>query len=173
MRGHAPRLFAVACRILKNDQDGADAVQEAFASAFQAISSFDGNSSLGTWLYRILVNACLMKLRYDIRHPVVSIEALCPRFDRTDHQVDPIVPWVEDPTALLVRAELRDQVRACINELPDAYRTVLLLRDIDELDTQQTAELLGVSLSVVKTRLHRARQALRTLLEPICRKPNT
>jgi RNA polymerase sigma-70 factor (ECF subfamily) len=72
----------------------------------------------------------------------------------------------------LNRAELRAQVRACIDRLPDLYRTIILLRDIEELDTQETAELLGVSLAVVKTRLHRAHQALRSLLEPLFRAPD-
>ena len=166
VRQHGPYLLAVARRFLKCEQDSADAVQETFISAFQAIQGFSGAASIRTWLHRIVVNACLMKLRSDARRPAVSIDALCPRFDDRGHWISPASPWIKQPTDLLIDAELRHQVRACINRLPDAYRTVLLLRDIEELSTGQTAQLLGVSVAVVKTRLHRARQALRALLEP-------
>jgi RNA polymerase sigma-70 factor (ECF subfamily) len=167
VRRHGPQMLAVARQILDCEQDSADAVQDAFISAFQAIGQFAGRSSLRTWLHRIVVNACLMKLRSRARHPVVSIESLCPQFDDTGHQLEPASPWVEQPTDLLMDAEIRNRVRVSIDSLPDAYRTVLLLRDIEEFDTAQTAQVLGVSIAVVKTRLHRARQALRTLLEPI------
>lgn len=166
VRQHGPYLLAVARRLLKCEQDSADAVQDTFISAFQAILQFSGASTIRTWLHRIVVNACLMKLRSDARRPIISIEALCPQFDDTGHQFGPVVPWVEQPTDKLIDAELRQQVRACIDLLPDTYRTVLLLRDMEEFDTDQTAQMLGVSVAVVKTRLHRARQALRTLLEP-------
>jgi RNA polymerase sigma-70 factor (ECF subfamily) len=76
------------------------------------------------------------------------------------------VAWKDSSLALLQRQETRDLVRACMERLPEAYRTILLLRDIEELDTQETASLLGVSTSTVRTRLHRARLALRTLLDP-------
>jgi RNA polymerase sigma-70 factor (ECF subfamily) len=167
VRRLGPQMLTIAKRLLHGDQDAADAVQDAFLSAIQAIARFEGESSLSTWLHRITVNACLMKLRASARRPVVSMEALCPRFDDTGHPMDPAAPWSEQPLIQLERAEARKQVRQCIDRLPDAYRTVLLLRDIEELDTEQTAELLGVSTAVVKTRLHRARQALRTLLEPL------
>lgn len=167
VRRQGPRMLVIAKRILPGEQDAADAVQDAFLSAFQALARFEGGSTLSTWLHRITVNACLLKLRSKARRPVVSIEVLCPRFDDVGHQLDPAAPWVEQPLQQLEDAEVRMQVRHCIDRLPDAYRTVLLLRDIEEFDTEQTAELLGVSTTVVKTRLHRARQALRTLLEPL------
>ena len=167
VRRYSGRLLAVARRFLGCDEEAADAVQEAFISAFRAIDRFDGQSTLGTWLHRIVVNACLMKLRSRARRRTVSIDELLPTFDDTGHHVRPIVAWTEDAFAFLSRAETRARVHACIDQLPDDYRTILLLRDIDELDTDQTAELLGISVPAVKTRLHRARQALRTLLEPL------
>jgi RNA polymerase sigma-70 factor (ECF subfamily) len=166
VRRHGPRLLIVARRILKCEQDSADAVQEAFISAFQAIHQFGGGANLCTWLHRIVVNACLMKLRSRVRQCVVSIEDLCPRFDETGHQIVPAAAWVREPVNELIDAETRSFVRSAIDRLPDDYRTVLLLRDIEELDTDETALMLGVSPGVVKTRLHRARQALRTLLAP-------
>jgi len=166
VRRHGPRLLIVARRILKCEQDSADAVQDAFISAFQSIHQFGGGSNLCTWLHRIVVNACLMKLRARVRRHVVSMEDLCPRFDETGHQIEPASPWDSQPLSQLIDTETRAFVHASIDQLPDDYRTVLLLRDIEQLDTDETALMLGVSQAVVKTRLHRARQALRTLLAP-------
>lgn len=164
---HGGRLLAVARRLLRSDEDGQDAVQEAFLLAFRALGSFQGNSSLGTWLHRILVNVCLTKLRSRSRHPEVPLDDLLPAFDETGHHVRPVAEWSDQADRHLARAETRAQVRACIDRLPESYRTVVLLRDIEELDTDQTAHLLGLSPGAVKTRLHRARQALRALLEPV------
>jgi RNA polymerase sigma-70 factor (ECF subfamily) len=111
-----------------------------------------------------------MKLRGRQRHPEQSIEALLPHFGEDEHQLDPPAHWNEDAAALLDREQLRGVVRAGIDQLPEIYRTVLLLRDIEELDTEETARLLQTNTTVVKTRLHRARQALRTLLDPHLRR---
>jgi RNA polymerase sigma-70 factor (ECF subfamily) len=169
VRQHLPRLLVVTRRILGNKDDARDAVQDAFVSAFKGIASFDGDSRLATWLHRIAVNAALMKLRSRRRRPEQSIESLLPRFLDDGHQADPPAPWADNAHDLLARRETREQVRAAIDRLPESYRTVLLLRDIEELDTEETARLLGVNDGVVKTRLHRARQALRTLLDPLVR----
>ena len=164
---HGPRLLAVAGRFMRSEHDRDDVVQEAFISAFRAIDSFDGDSKLGTWLHRITVNCCLMKLRSASRRPESSIDELLPSFDETGHHVRGIRAWQEEVVSRVESREARDQVRACIERLPEAYRQVLLLRDIEGLDTEQTAALLGCTQANVKTRLHRARQALRTLLEPL------
>ena len=167
VRQYSGRMLAVARRLLGRGDESADAVQEAFCSAFQAIDRFEGVSALSTWLHRIVVNACLMKLRSRSRRPTVSIGDVLPAFDETGHHVQPVAQWSEEPCNRLERAETQKQVRACIDLLPDDHRLVLLLRDIEELDTEQTAEVLGISVPAVKTRLHRARQALRSLLEPL------
>jgi RNA polymerase sigma-70 factor (ECF subfamily) len=169
VRQQLPRLLVVARRILGNEDDARDAAQDAFVSAFKNIGQFDGASRLTTWLHRIAVNAALMKLRSRKRRPEQPIDALLPRFLDDGHQADPPAPWSDNAFQLLARRETREQVRAMIDRLPESYRTVLLLRDIEELDTEETARLLGVNEGVVKTRLHRARQALRTLLDPIVR----
>lgn len=160
-------MLAVARRFLRCEQDAADAVQEAFLSAFRSIQEFAGNSKIGTWLHRIVVNVCLMKLRSAKSRPATSIENLLPAFDETGHHARRISAWDASPPERLDAAELRAKVRECIEELPEPYRVVLLLRDIEELDTQETAERLAISPAAVKVRLHRARQALRTLLEPL------
>jgi RNA polymerase sigma-70 factor (ECF subfamily) len=167
VRQHGGRMLSVARRLLWSEEECADAVQDAFLSAFRSLDRFAGQSSVGTWLHRIVVNACLMKLRARSRHRNVSIDDLLPAFDETGHHARPVRPWAEQAPTLLARAETRAQVRACIDQLPDCHRTVLLLRDIEELDTDETARLLGITPGAVKTRLHRARQALRTLLEPL------
>jgi RNA polymerase sigma-70 factor, ECF subfamily len=169
VRKYAGRMLAVARRFLRSEEDSADAVQETFLAAFRYLDKFEGNSALGTWLHRIVVNACLTKLRAQSRSRAVPIDDLLPTFDETGHHSRPVRPWGEEPLSPLTREETRIQVRACIDRVPEPYRTVLLLRDIEELNTDQTAEQLGITTGAVKTRLHRARQALRTLLEPLFR----
>lgn len=160
------RIWATARRFLPCESDCADAVQRAFLSAFRSISKFEANSSLGTWLHRIVVNECLMLLRKKSRTPEVSVEELLPQFDSSGHHAGPIAVWRQLPEDELLRKETQFLVRSCIEQLPEEYRTVLMLRDIEELSTEETARQLGASEGAIKTRLHRARQALRTLLEP-------
>ena len=166
VRAYGGRLLAVARRVLRNEDDAHDAVQDAFLNAFRAIDRFEGDSRLSTWLHRIVVNAALMKLRTRRRKPERSIEEMLPGFLEDGHMTDPAEAWRKAPEAELGRKELRELVLEKIHELPEAHRNVLLLRDIEELDTEAAAEMLNVSVGAVKTRLHRARQALRTLLDP-------
>jgi RNA polymerase sigma-70 factor (ECF subfamily) len=167
VRTAGPRLLSTTRRMLRNEEDARDAVQEAFLSAFRALGGFDGECQLATWLHRIAVNAALMKMRRCRRRPEASIEELLPTFDDTGHHLNSIEPWRPEPLVALERAEVKEAVRAAIDRLPEAYRTVLLLRDIEEMSTEETARVLGVTENAVKVRLHRARQALRTLLDPI------
>jgi len=165
VRTHAGRLLAVARRMLRNEEDAKDAVQTAFLSAFRAMPNFNGQSQLSTWLHRIVVNASLMKLRTRSRRPEESIEDLLPRFLEDGHHTETWSDLGASVDELLERKETRARVRAAIDLLPESYRTVLMLRDIEELDTARTAELLGVTTNAVKIKLHRARQALARLLE--------
>jgi RNA polymerase sigma-70 factor (ECF subfamily) len=160
------QLLATSRRFLREEADCADAIQETFLSAFRAINQFEGNSTLGTWLHRIMVNFCLMKLRSKSRRSEVSIDALMPTFDASGHHANAVRRWKQSPDHQLLRDETRLLVRSCIERLPDDYRTVLLLRDIEEISTEETAKILGANPGTIKTRLHRARQALRTVLEP-------
>ncbi len=165
VRSQGGRMLAVARRFLP-EEDAHDAVQDAFVSVTRAIGKFEGNARLSTWLHRIVVNAALMRIRSRKRRPEQSIDELLPRFLEDGHQEHPATPWRESVQQRLERQEVRQLVRDKIQELPESYRTVLLLRDVEELDTQETAEALGISTTNVKVRLHRARQALRTLLDP-------
>jgi RNA polymerase sigma-70 factor, ECF subfamily len=164
VRQYAGQLLAVANRYVENEHDAADAVQDAFLSAFRSIDSFEGHCRIGTWLHRIVVNASLAKLRSRRRRPTVPIEDLLPTFDATGHHARRVSPWAATAADIVERAELRQLVRSCIDQLPDAYGTILIMRDIDGLDTDEAARQLGLSVGAVKTKLHRARQALRTLL---------
>jgi RNA polymerase sigma-70 factor (ECF subfamily) len=165
VRRYGGRLLAVTRRLLREEEDARDAVQEAFLSAFKSIGRFEAQARLSTWLHRIAVNAALMKLRSKRRRPETSIEELLPGFVEDGHMAEPPQPWREGADTLVARRETRDWVRGRIDELPESHRTVLVLRDIEELDTTEVAELLDISPGAVKTRLHRARQALRSLLD--------
>lgn len=167
VRTHGGRLLTVARRLLRNDEDARDAVQEAFLLAFRGLPSFGERCRLSTWLHRILVNAALMKLRTRERKPEASIDDLLPEYLPDGHHVEQFDEWRMPGPQRLMRDEARAAVRAAIDQLPETYRTILVLRDIDELDTGEVAALLGISSNAVKIRLHRARQALRTLINPV------
>jgi RNA polymerase sigma-70 factor (ECF subfamily) len=167
VRANTGRMLAVARRILKGDEEAHDAVQEAFVQAFRAIDRFQGDAQLSTWLHRITVNACLMRLRHKRRHPECAIEELLPSFDETGHRVEEGAPeWTDDVLGRLEQAQLGKVVRDAVDQLPENYRCVIVLRDIEGLSTEEAAQVLGIRPEAAKMRLHRARQALRTLLEP-------
>ena len=166
VRSYSSRLLAVARRILGSQEEAKDAVQETFLAAFQSVDRFRGEANLGTWLSRIAVNQCLMKLRSRRRKPEQSIEDLLPTFLPDGHQVRETALWEVSIDTQVERNEVFALVRQAIDRLPAKYRTVLLLRDIEELSTEEVARTLGVTSNTIKVRLHRARQALRTLLEP-------
>ena len=159
------RMLSVARRFMKDDDAARDVVQDAFLSAFRAIQQFDGQAQLSTWLHRIVVNAALMRLRCRQRRPEQSIEPLLPVFQEDGHHVEPVVSWAESAERALERQETRVVVRAAIADLPDSYRVVLMMRDIEDLSTREVADAMGISDNAVKLRLHRARQALATLIK--------
>ena len=165
VRTQMPRMLAVARRMLPTDEDARDAVQDAFLNAYKSIGRFEGQARLSTWLHRIVVNAALMKLRTRRRKPEESLEPLLPSFSANGHHVEKFGPWREPADEAAGREEVRQAVREAILELPESYREVLVLRDIQELSTAEAAETLGITANAVKIRLHRARLALRSLLD--------
>jgi RNA polymerase sigma-70 factor (ECF subfamily) len=166
VREQTGRLLSVARRLLRNDDDARDAVQEAFLSAFRAIDRFEGASRLSTWLHRIVVNVCLMRLRSRNRGAAEEgLDDLLPSFSSNGHHATAITDWSQDAHAALEQQETRALVHRAIDALPESYRTALILRDIEELDTAEVATMLGITPNAVKVRVHRARQALRTLLD--------
>ncbi len=165
VRDHSPRLLATIRHIVRHDEDAHEALQDAFLSIWKAIDRFEGASGLSTWLHRVAVNAALMKLRAKRRRPELALDDLLPKFTDDGHAVDLAEPWQADGVELASRTEVRAIVRELIEQLPDNYRVVLLLRDLEELSTDEVARMLEVTPNAVKIRVHRARQALRTLLD--------
>ncbi len=168
VRRYAPRLYPVARRFTGNHQDAQDCLQEAFLQVHRKIDQFEGRAALGTWLHRIVINAALTAIRAR-RDDEESLDALQPQFDRFDLLIGPTVEPPASAEDLLQRAGTRRAVRQAIDQLPASYRSVLLLRDIEGYDTRETAALLGIGVSAAKVRLHRARMALKALLEPLFR----
>jgi len=165
VRTYTPRLLAVAMRMLGSPEDAQDVVQDAMLSAYRAIDRFEGNARVSTWLHRIVVNAALMKIRTRQRRPEQPLEPLLPTFADDGHHAEPVASWGESPERLLERDETRAIVRSAIGSLPHSYRVALMLRDIEGLSTHEAAVALGITDNALKLRLHRARQALTTVLQ--------
>jgi RNA polymerase sigma-70 factor (ECF subfamily) len=166
IKAHGGRMLRIARRFLRNEEDAQDAVQDAFINVFRSIDGFQSEAKLSTWLHRIAVNAALMKLRSQQRHEEESIEPLLPRFRADGHQIESSVPW-RGVDEVLEGEELQRMILDAVHRVPPSYRVVLLLRDIEELSPDETAQALGITKTAVKVRLHRGRQALRTLLDPL------
>jgi RNA polymerase sigma-70 factor (ECF subfamily) len=171
------RLLVVARRILRDDSAADDAVQDAFLNAFRAMARFDGQAQLSTWLHRIVVNTCLMRLRSRQRKPEQSLEPLLPCFADDGHHAEPVVSWAESAERRLERDEVKALVWEGLSQLPDGYRALIVMRDIEGLSTHEAAAALGVSDNALKLRLHRARQAMAAILRqrmappPRCSRP--
>ncbi len=164
-----PRMRAVIRRYLRSEADADDALQDAFVSAARAIERFNGDSSLSTWLHTIAVRAALMKLRSKGRQlDETGIDDLLPTYNIVGHRVLPTSNVQTVPEQLLTK-QTQELVRNQIAKLPEMYRVVLMARDIEQLSTEEASEALGMNEAALKTRLHRARAALRTLLEPYIR----
>ncbi len=169
VRDNIGRMRAVARRLLRDEGLADDCVQEAFIKAFRKIGDFEGRSSLKTWLHRITVNEALMKLRALKRLDEQPIDHLLPEFDHNACRIEAPWPTLAGTEEIVERNSTRALVLSKIRELPDSYRIVVMLRDIEELETSEVAKMLGLSESNVKVRLHRARSALKKLLEPVLR----
>lgn len=169
VRENAGWMLAVARRILNDGPHAEDAVQNAFSSVFLKLDDFEGRSSIKTWMHRIVVNEALMILRSIVRKKETPIDPLLPQFDDAGCRIDQQLIEPETPESLLQSAETAAFVRDAIGKLPENYRIVLVLRDIEELSTREVGDALRLSEANVKVRLHRARAALKKLLEPAYR----
>lgn len=150
---YAGRIYGFASRMCRDPEDARDVLQDTFIGALRGLAQFRGESSLSTWLFRIAANACLKMRRRGKAEP--------DRWLSLDDVPSPADPGGEAPDAVLARSDLRDRLEAAIRRLPPAYRAVLILRDVEGLSTEDTAEALGVGIPTVKTRLHRARRFVR------------
>lgn len=174
VRSNTGWMLAVAKRIVLDATVAEDVVQEAFSNIFKNLEAFQGNSSLKTWMHRIVVNQALMALRKQRRRNEQPIEELLPQFDGYGCRIDDpsiLSRLAETPEALLMARDRRQQVLSGIQRLPESYRVVLMLRDIEELSTTEVAELTGLTEANTKVRLHRARAALKKLLSPFFESP--
>lgn len=159
VEAHSPLIYRLGVRMLVDEQDAEDMLQETFIKAYRHLSTFDGRSSLSTWLYRIAANEALMVLRRK-RPEMVSFDEPLSGEAEVGEPLQ-IVDWCCMPEEELVSAEGRAQLDGAINTLPASLRVVFLLRDIEGLSTRETAEVLNLSEMAVKTRLSRARLRLR------------
>ncbi|TWO66008.1 RNA polymerase sigma factor [Caenimonas sedimenti] len=164
MRRHNRRLYRVARAMLRNNADAEDALQEAYLSAYRSIHEFRSQASLATWLTRIVVNECTSRLRRQARRdnivPIVAAAAQLP--EEVDAMVDERSHIdAETPDRALLRSEMRELLERKIDALPEDFRTVLVMRSIEELSVEETAASLGVPEATVRTRHFRARSMLR------------
>jgi RNA polymerase sigma-70 factor (ECF subfamily) len=168
MERFAPRVYRLAMGITRNQPDAEEVVQDVFLNLFRKAGMFEGRAALGTWVYRITVNTALIKRRGKRFQMEVHLEDHLPTFDDSGHREGDraflLADWSESPEAALLSKETRALVRRLIDGLPDGYRVVLLLKDVEELSCEEVAEVVGESVAAVKSRLHRARMALREQL---------
>lgn len=163
MRRHNGRLFRVARAILKDDAEAEDALQDAYLEAYKHMSDFRGDAQLSTWLTRIVVNQSLMRLRRQKRERViVPFEAHGGAHE--PREMDVADQKAEPPSDAAMRAEFRQLLERRIDELPVAFRTVFVMREVEDMTVEETAEGLGIPPATVRTRLFRARAQLREAL---------
>jgi RNA polymerase sigma-70 factor (ECF subfamily) len=161
MRRHNRRLYRTARAILKDDAGAEDALQDAYVAAYRNIGAFRGTSTIVTWLTRIVVNEALQTLRRSRRERVVV------PFDDAGDATEPIdvaAPEAATPENLMMRTEMRRLIESKIDALPEAYRTVFVLREVEELTVDETAAALDIPAATVRSRLFRAKVRLRELL---------
>ncbi|MCI5047605.1 MAG: sigma-70 family RNA polymerase sigma factor [Aquisalinus sp.] len=169
VRDNIAWMLAVAQRILKDRSLSEDAVQVAFSKIYRNLDGFEGRSSLRTWMHRFVVNEALMLLRKQKRINEQPIDPLLPEFDHNGCRADDPFKLPKTSEDHLQSRQVREIMKEKIDALPDQYRIVLVLRDIEEMSTSEVAKALELSEANVKVRLHRARAALKKLLEPMMR----
>jgi len=165
------KVFRLAYRFVRNESEAKEILQDTFLSIWRKLDTFKGDSLFSSWVYRVAANTALMRLRSQRRHPQISTEDLPAGFldnyrpggaeEGLAHLPSPGANWAKRPDEQLQSDELRRHIQAAVDDLPELYRTVFLVRDVEGLSTEETAEVLGISVPSVKTRLHRARIALR------------
>jgi RNA polymerase sigma-70 factor (ECF subfamily) len=168
MERFASRVYRVAHGVTGNASDAEEVVQDVFLTLFRKAASFEGRAAVGTWLYRIAVNTALNKRRGKRSQVEEPLEDHLPRYTADGHREGDrsflLADWSQMPDEVLLSQEGRGIVRAAVECLPAHYRVVLVLRDVEELSSEEVAEIVGDSVASVKSRLHRARMALREQL---------
>ena len=164
VRRHQDKVYRLALRLTRDEARAQDAMQDAFLQVYRKLGQFQEQSAFTTWLYRITVNAALMRLRSERRHREASLEEASPRYSDQGEIAEPVDDWSSAVDDEAGNRELAHYARLAVDELPDAYKHVFILREQQELSTEEVAQILDLTVPTVKTRLHRARLALRKAL---------
>lgn len=164
IRPYEAQLFRTAFALVRNEAEAEDIVQDAVLKAYRKLSSFRGDSKFSTWLTAITINEARGRLRLRNRAAVDSLDER--REENAEYLPAALTDWREVPLAMLERQEIRALIEEAVAELPNAYREIITLRDVEELSVNDTAALLGISVALVKVRLHRARMMLQKKLAP-------
>jgi RNA polymerase sigma-70 factor (ECF subfamily) len=165
IRPYERMVYLTILSIVKNEEEAEDGAQETMISAYRHLSSFRAEAKFSTWLVAIGINEGRKRLRRDKNMVQESLDEKVEQLEG-DFTPAPLTDWREIPLEMLERREIREALRNAVAELPDIYRQVFTLRDVEELNIQETAEALGVSTTAVKVRLHRARMMLQKQLAP-------
>jgi RNA polymerase sigma factor (sigma-70 family) len=160
MRRHNRRLYRLARATLRDGAEAEDALQEAYLQAFRAMGQFRGDASLLTWLSRLVLNECLGRIRRRDRR-----ENVIPMVRAHDQVTDSCVDDSESPDAAMARAQVRSLLERRVDELPDSFRTVFVMRSVEDLSVAETATMLGIPEETVRSRHFRAKSMLRAALE--------
>ena len=163
MRQYNQRLFRVARAILRDDADAEDALQDAYVQAYRKLDEFRGEAELATWLTRIVINQALMRVRKRTRDRVIV--PFQQHEDGTTQELDVADQKAESPSDAAIRGEVRKVLEQRIDALPEAFRTVFVMREVEEMTARETADALGIPEATVRTRLFRARALLRQALD--------
>lgn len=162
---HRDRVFGLASHLLRSESEAAEVTQETFVAAWRGLANFRGDAEVGTWLHRIAGNFCLMRLRKQKTRDKVEEPLAGPLFSDRGTLAEQVADWAPSAEGQVLGAELRRAIQQATDALPDSYRQVFLLRDIDGLSYEEIAEIIGETVSTVKSRLHRARLALRAAID--------
>lgn len=157
------KAYNLALRFTRNQEDAEEVLQDVFSTVYRKIDGFKGKSAFSSWLYRIIVNAAFMKLRKRKQHQTVSLEDLSPTVAQQYMDYDHSYGFRSD--SLSINREVRTALEKAITTLPEQYRAVFILRDVDGLSNQEVSEILDLSIPAVKSRLHRSRLMLRKKLQ--------
>ncbi len=159
VKKYEQKIYNLALRLTGNPDESGDLLQETFIKAYRSLKSFRGEANFSTWLYRIALNIVLMKKRKEKGKVFESIDA--PQFTAKGEITKEIPDWSNNPEAEIENKEVKDILNRALASLPEEYRAVLILRDIQRLSNKEVSEILKISIPAVKSRLHRARLFLR------------
>ena len=173
LRLYQGKIFNLAMSILKNESDAEEAAQDVFMTVIRKADTFQGNSAFYSWMYRICVNTCLMRLRGKRRNDTVSIEEFMPVFTDEGMHASPMDDWSKEVERDALNEELGQMIRKYTEELSEKYRVVFVLSDVEGLSNEETAKILGLTVPAIKSRLHRARLYLREQLSRYLREGKT